>query len=326
MPGATGGEITAALETSSGKKCGVEFGLCYSPEFIALGSVVRNLLKPDFVLIGESDSRAGDVLSDVYRSVCDNNPPIARMNFVNAELAKISVNTFVTTKISYANMLAEICEHLPGANVDIVTSAIGLDQRIGSKYLKGATGYGGPCFPRDNVAFSRLAEMIGASAEIAQATDLINRRQAERLASLIGEHLSDGATVGILGLAYKPDTPVIEESQGVALARFLLERGSAVVVYDPLAMEGARTILGDRPVYANSARECAQQVDALVLMIPCEEFKAIEPADLNRNHGYRVVVLDSWRILNREQFEPVCHYINLGVGLEHNVPVTQSTR
>ena len=107
------------------------------------------------------------------------------MNFVNAELAKLSVNTFVTTKISYANMLAQVCETLPGADVAVVSQAIGADSRIGTKYLKGALGYGGPCFPRDNVAFSALARRHGVPASLAEATDVLNRRQVPRLAELI---------------------------------------------------------------------------------------------------------------------------------------------
>ncbi len=153
MPGSMGGEIRRALESASGRIVGKDLGLCYNPEFIALGSVIRDMLLPDAILIGESDTRAGDLLESIYRTSCENNPPVQRMNFVNAELTKISVNTFVTTKISYANMLADICDRLPGADVDVVTNAVGMDSRIGRKYLKGALGYGGPCFPRDNVAF-----------------------------------------------------------------------------------------------------------------------------------------------------------------------------
>src|SRR5207237_285137 len=106
---------------SSGKRAGVDFGLCYNPEFIALGSVVHDLLNPDFILIGESDPDTGDVLEDIYKRVCDNTPSFARMSFVNAELTKLSLNSFITTKISFANTLARICERLPQANVDVVT-------------------------------------------------------------------------------------------------------------------------------------------------------------------------------------------------------------
>jgi UDPglucose 6-dehydrogenase len=147
MPGSMDGPIREALERASGRRVGADLGLCYNPEFIALGSVVSNMLEPDFLLIGENDARSGALVASVYESVCPNHPPARRMNFVNAELAKISVNTFVTTKISYANMLADICDRLPGADVDVVAEAVGSDSRIGRKYLRGAVGYGGPCFP-----------------------------------------------------------------------------------------------------------------------------------------------------------------------------------
>src|SRR6266403_179735 len=113
MPGSTGGEIKSALERASGKRCGEDFGLCYSPEFIALGTVIRDFLNPDFLLIGESDPRTGDVLSDIYAHTCKNSATVARMNFINAEITKLAVNTYITTKISYANMLARLCANLP---------------------------------------------------------------------------------------------------------------------------------------------------------------------------------------------------------------------
>jgi len=157
MPGSTGGDVKAALERASGKRCGENFGLCYSPEFVALGTVIRDFYFPDFLLIGESDPRSGEMLAELYQRVCKNSPTAARMNFINAEITKLAVNTFITTKISYANMLARLCERLPEADVNVVTDTLGLDSRIGPKYLKGAVSYGGPCFPRDNRALAALA-------------------------------------------------------------------------------------------------------------------------------------------------------------------------
>lgn len=315
MPGSTGGPIREALEKASGKICGEGFGLCYSPEFIALGSVIHDMLNPDFSLIGESDERSGQMLEAIYKHLCNGHPPVSHMNLVNAELAKISVNTFVTTKISYANMLSEICERIPGAEVDVVTAAIGQDSRIGKKYLKGATGYGGPCFPRDNVAFGYLANSVGADAAIAKATDTVNRRQAARLANHLLSRLPTNATVGILGLAYKPDTNVIEESQGLALAKELLAKGFTVILYDPLALENTRQILGEQPEYAPSAQACVQQADAVVITTASAEFKKLEPADFAPPAASpRKLVLDCWRVLDRRQLSQVCDYLALGVG------------
>ncbi|UBF28443.1 nucleotide sugar dehydrogenase [Kovacikia minuta CCNUW1] len=315
MPGATGGEIREALEAKSGKRCGEGFGLCYSPEFIALGSVIHDMLNPDFILVGESDPKSGEILATIYRNLVNNDPPVSHMNLVNAELAKISVNTFVTTKISYANMLGEICERLPGADVDVVTAAIGQDSRIGKKYLRGATGYGGPCFPRDNVAFGVLAQSVGANAAIAEATDVINRKQAARIVSHLLPRLKPDSKVGILGLAYKPDTNVIEESQGVALAQELLSKGFSVILYDPLALDNTRQILGSAPEYAASIQACVHQSDAIVITTPCQAFKTLEPTDFSpATPSQPKVVLDCWRVLNRDRFATICEYIALGVG------------
>lgn len=299
MPGSTGGEIKEALSNSSGRVVGESVGLCYNPEFIALGSVIRDMLYPDMILIGESDARAGDVLEAVYRSTCDNQPPVVRMNWVNAELTKISVNTFVTTKISYANMLAEICEHLPGADVDAVTAALGLDSRIGKKYLRGALGYGGPCFPRDNIAFASLARSLGARADIAEATDQLNDHQTDRLAALASKLLNGGSKVGILGLSYKPDTSVIEESPGVALAARLSETGREVYVHDPLALTNAMAVLVDKVVPLRSAEECVKAVDVLVITTPWKQFGEIPMAAFVRQQG-RLQILDCWRMLSRD--------------------------
>jgi UDPglucose 6-dehydrogenase len=310
MPGSTGGELLPALEAYSGKKCPEEFGLCYNPEFIALGSVIRDMLNPDMILIGESDERSGEILERLYTGVCDSNPHIRRMNHVNAELTKISVNTFVTTKISYANMLAQVCETLPGADVDVVTSAIGCDSRIGPKYLKGALGYGGPCFPRDNLAFSALARGNGVPPILAEATHQLNQSQAPRLAKWILARLPEGGTVGVMGLSYKPNTEVIEESQGLALARHLLSVGVPVVVYDPAAMENARPQLVGKVTFAASAADCARQADVLAITTPWAEFRDLSPTDF-KQHG---TVLDCWRLLDKDAVGAVADYVALGFG------------
>jgi UDPglucose 6-dehydrogenase len=313
MPGATGGPLQEALEQASGKRAGVDFGLCYSPEFIALGSVIRDFLNPDFLLVGESDERAGDVLEEIYANVCDRDAPVARMSFVSAELAKISVNTYVTTKIAFANMLARVCERLPGASVDDVTDALGLDTRIGPKYLRGAVSYGGPCFPRDNVAFAALARSIEAPAMIAEATDTSNRDDVERVAAAVSERLPQGGTVAVLGLSYKPRTDVVEESAGVYLAQELARNGVDVVVYDPAGMPNARRILGESVRWASSTADAVAQADALVLMTPWPEFLEIDAAQLEREGAPRTIV-DCWRILPAERFAGVAEYVALGIG------------
>ncbi|NJL32107.1 MAG: UDP-glucose/GDP-mannose dehydrogenase family protein, partial [Phycisphaerales bacterium] len=248
MPGSTQGPIRQTLERTSGRVVGQNLGLCYSPEFVAIGSVIRDFLRPDMLLIGQSDDYAGDLLEAIGRQAALTQPDVARMNFVNAELAKIAVNTFVTTKITFANMLGSVCQNLPGADVDVVTQAIGLDSRIGRKYLKAAVGYGGPCFPRDNIALATLAKNTGGHSDLAQAVDTANRQHVSQLADLVCGHVQTllpggGATIAVLGLAYKPDTDVIDESQGIALVKELHWRGLPVIAHDPAAGPNARKLL-----------------------------------------------------------------------------------
>lgn len=312
MPGATDGPVRRRLEEVSGRQCGIDFGLCYSPEFIALGSVIHDLQNPDFILIGESDPRSGAALAAVYQRTCHNTPVVARMNAINAELTKIAVNTYVTTKISYANMLSELCQRLPGADVDVVTNALGLDSRIGRKYLKGATGYGGPCFPRDNVAFAALARTQGVPALIAEATDGINKRQVPRLAALVRSLLPDGGRVGVLGLSYKPETDVVTESQGVQVAALLAAQGVSVTVFDPAAMDHAHGALGERVIYAQTAAECVAAADVVVVTTPWPEFARLSPQAFLRS-GEPCVLIDCWRQF-QGQMDHVVHYVAPGIG------------
>lgn len=313
MPGSTESEVVPALERASGKRAGVDFGVCYSPEFIALGSVIRDFLNPDFLLVGESDERAGGMLESLYRRVVETDAPVARMSFVNAELAKLSVNTFVTTKIAYANMLARMCERLPGADVDVVTDAIGLDTRIGRKYLRGAISYGGPCFPRDNVALATLARVLGAPAFVAEATDSANRDGIERLADLAEKRLPDGGRVAVLGLSYKPNTDVVEEAPGLLLVQVLADRGVDVVAYDPAAGPNAERVLEGRGRVATSVESALEGADAVVIATAWDEFKQLDPALLARE-GERRTVIDCWRLLARERVETVADYVELGKG------------
>lgn len=322
MPGATGGPIRDALEQASGKRCGEGFGLCYSPEFIALGSVIRDFLNPDFLLVGESDDRAGTALENVYRKALDVDAPVARMNFVNAELAKLSVNTFVTTKIAYANMLARICERLPEADVDVVTDAIGLDTRIGRKYLRGTISYGGPCFPRDNVALATLARNLGAPAFVAEATDTANRDGIGRLADLVQEKLPEAGTAAILGLSYKPNTDVVDESPGLLLLAELATRGVDAVGYDPAAMPNSARALDGAARLSDSLVDAVSEADVIVLATAWDEFKNIDPALLERD-GRRRVVVDCWRVLPGEQIEAVADYVVLGKGTLSREAVAQ---
>ncbi|CAN5263511.1 UDP-glucose/GDP-mannose dehydrogenase family protein [soil metagenome] len=299
LPGSTRQALIPILEKESGKKAGRDFGVCYSPEFIALGSIIHDFLNPDFTLIGELDEKSGAQLEEIYSRVMTNGAPSARMSLENAELTKISVNTFVTTKITFANMLAEICEKLPGGNIDVVTNALGLDTRIGRKYLTGAIGYGGPCFPRDNVALSFIAKQLGVEARLAETTDSMNRAVAQKVVDKIRPMIREGATVAVLGLSYKPFSHVTEESQGVYIAKQLSKNGIRVVGFDPMSGEMSLDEIRRNIVVLDSVGECLKQAEAVLITTPDPIFKELK-AENFKNDRAEVLVVDFWRILQEK--------------------------
>jgi UDPglucose 6-dehydrogenase len=232
-PGACETVLIPMIEQETGWKCGVDFGFCYNPEFIALGNVVNGLLEPDMVLIGESDPQSGQALEALYRVYNRNKPDIRRMSIVSAELTKISVNSYITMKISFTNQLRLIAERFPGADIHTILGAIGSDSRIGSKYLRAGLSYGGPCFPRDNRLLAYSARQKGVQAPLAEASDKVNESTKNDLLERIKATVGKNELVAVLGLAYKPDTYIVEESAGLFLAQNLHRQGHRVIVHDP---------------------------------------------------------------------------------------------
>jgi UDPglucose 6-dehydrogenase len=313
LPGAVRYGLIPVLEDAAGRSIGDGIGVCYSPAFIALGTVVRDFLNPDFLLIGETTAAAGDALQRAYAEIMPSAPPLRRMSLENAELAKIAVNAFVTMKISFANMLAGLCERIPGGDVDIVTAALGADNRIGRAYLTGALGYGGPCFPRDNLALSFIARELAASAPLAEATDAVNRALPARIAQRLLPRLTRARTVGILGLAYKPDTPVITESQSIDIARSLAATGVRVLAHDPLAGRSAAAALGARVEIADDLRQVIAQADVILVTTPDPAYRALGAADF-ADAQPDLLVVDFWRIL-RAELQSVATVEYMGVGI-----------
>jgi len=312
LPGATRYGLLPILERESGKQCGRDFGLCYNPEFIALGSVLRDFLNPDFYLLGQFDEKSGDMLEAVHHRVSENRAPVKRMSLENAELAKIAVNSFVTMKISFANLMAELCEKLPGGDVDVVSDALGMDRRIGRKYLTGGLGFGGPCFPRDNVALEFMGRMLGLDARLLRANHEYNRELAPRISKKILTLLPAGSTVAVLGLAYKPHTPVVEESPGVAICRALADGGFRVIGHDPLAVGEAGGILRYHAVLTSDLSEALESADAVVVTTPDPAYLQIQPSELPRRDK-PLMILDPWRCLPPTLREhPQVRYIPLG--------------
>ncbi len=310
-PGTTEEILIPLIQSISGKELGKDFGVCYNPEFIALGTAINDFLNPDLVLIGESDRTAGERLEGIYSGTVENRPYVASMSIVSAEIAKISLNSYITMKISFANTLANICESIPNADIDDITRALGGDRRISPYYLKGGVSYGGPCFPRDNKAFAAFAEKYGVEATLAKATDEVNEYQIKHQAALVKEHIKAGndSAVSILGLAYKPNTPVIEESPAVKLIEELLKEDLNIIVYDPLAMDNVRAHFADNVLYAASVEDCLGHSSLCVIMAPHEEFKSIHEGCIVHDP---TTIIDCWRILDGSRLGGKVRYVPYG--------------
>ena len=284
MPGSTGGTLAAgAGRRIPARSCGEDFGLCYNPEFIALGSVIRDMLNPDMILIGESDERSGrSAREPLRRRVRKQSAHPAH------ELRERGTDQALRQHLrDHQDFLRQ---HAGAGMRDAAGRGrrrgdrrIGCDTRIGQKYLKGALGYGGPCFPRDNVAFSALARANGVPALLAEATDQLNRRQVPRLAELILARLPEGGTVGVLGLSYKPDTEVIEESQGLAWRSICRLRSHGGATIRP-PWKTPKPRLPVTSPFAGSAAECARQADVLAITTPWKEFGALRRRSETRPH------------------------------------------
>ena len=304
MPGDCERRVIPALEAVAQKVCGKDFSFCYSPEFIALGSVIHDMQEPDLILIGESDPRAGDFLQRILTGVCKNTPYLFRVQLVNAEIAKLSINTYITMKISFANTLARLCERIPEGDSAVVSEILGCDSRIGPKYLRGSLAYGGPCFPRDTGAFECFARSLGQRAYLAQATAQVNQDQHEFLAGWVRRHLRGRSRVSILGLAYKCGTPVTDESPGLILVQHLLPDPLVLSVYDP---QSRCPLRASNLVCCSSVEECVESAELVVITTPWPQFAALVPS---RWAGK--IVLDCWGLLERDLMPENCEYFQLG--------------
>lgn len=324
MPGSCENLFRPMLENATGLTCGKDFGLVYNPEFIALGSVIRNFLNPDMVLIGASDRQSSDLTRSLYRSTCDNMPSIRTMSLINAEITKISLNCYVTTKISFANQLAAICEKVSGADVDAITSAMGEDSRIGKKYLQGGLGFGGPCFPRDNIAFQYFANETGTPSKLGTEVVAINHEIVNRHVNLISKHTVPGGKVVFLGLSYKPGTHIIEESQAVMIAAALARKGHRCVLYDPLALEEAKKALGELVDYVEDPYQGFVDADAIVVMANSPEYLQIDWRQTARLAKDKALLVDTWRILKDQKLDGfVYRGMGLGPGQPYDRRVTE---
>lgn len=309
MPGSCNDVFIPLLEMRSGMKINEHFGLCYNPEFIALGSVIKNMQNPDMHLIGASNIKSGEILELALKSVTGDQVPSRIMNLKEAELVKISVNNFVTTKISFANMLMQIADKLGGVDVDVVTDAIGLDSRIGRKYLRGGTSFGGPCFPRDTRAMSTLLSKLELSPAIPEATSSVNQKHNEFLVKKVLSRIGSEERVGLIGYSYKPDTIVNEESTGLKLAHILAGDGKKVSVWEPLIQDIG--FMNHESIFFVESLRDLSTCGALIIT---RELTQAEISEVIK-HVNSGLVLDPWRQVSDTQqdaLNPKVVYIPIG--------------
>ncbi len=311
MPGSIDSSFIPIIEKYSSRKLNQGFGVAFDPDFVALGNVIKGFKKPDLVVIGESSPECGKRVEALHQKMCENQPAISHMSIISGELAKVCLNAYVTTKISFVNSVANLCEKIPGADVDSITKAIGADKRISPYYFQGGLSFGGTCFPRDTRAYITIGSRYNVQVELIQAVDRINHYQDQHLAEIVMREVVKGSyrSVGIMGLAFTSNTPVITESPAIKLIRELVKGDLRVVAYDPMAIDSTKATLGSAIEYVHSPQSLLEQAHLCVVTLRNKEFKeAIE----NHHPDRPMTVVDCWRILDAEKLDRQIRYVALG--------------
>jgi len=304
-PGTCRTIVRPILEKESGGLLGEAFDLCSNPEFLQEGRAVEGTEHPDRIVIGSGDAEAAKRLENLYRGFYgEPMPPIFHTGFENAELIKYANNAFLAMKVSYVNMIANLCQAIPGADVEEVAKGVGLDERIGPKFLRAGLGWGGSCFPKDLEALASFAKQRRVSVPILKATAQQNNLQplkaVEAAQRLLGS--LKGRRIALLGLAFKPDTDDMREAVSIRVVRQLLARKATVTAYDPMAVENAKAVFGNKVIYAQSANDALKDADCCIVVTEWEEFRKLTPKHF-RATMRRPAVVDGRRIYDRAEFE-----------------------
>ena len=281
----------------------VEFERVSNPEFLREGSAIEDFMRPNRVVIGVESERAREIMGEIYRPLYLLETPIVFTTIRTAELIKYASNAFLATKISFINEIAELCEKV-GADVDEVAKAMGLDRRIGPKFLHAGVGYGGSCLPKDVAAIIHTAEEADVPLRVIKAAAEVNRTLMDRLLGKIHAELASlaGATVAVIGVSFKPNTDDVRESPAVRLIDRLLAEGARVHAYDPVALDNVRRIFGERISYGTDSYAAASGADALVIMTEWNEFRVLD-LDAIKKLLRRPIVFDCRNIYQPEAME-----------------------
>ncbi len=310
VPVGTGDRIVEILAEEGAEGISV----ASNPEFLREGAAIRDFKIPDRIVVGAQDEQAREVLKEIYRPLFLNQAPILFTGRRTAELTKYAANAFLATKISFINEIADLCE-VVDADVQDVARGIGLDNRIGPKFLHAGPGYGGSCFPKDTLALLQTAQEAGVEQQIVATVVKVNDERKESMAERVERALGGvaGKRIAVLGLAFKPSTDDLREAPSIPLIVGLVERGADVIAFDPVAQDHARTLL-PKIEYATSAEGVAEQADALVVVTEWDEFRALDLETLAaRMRGN--VLIDLRNVWDPQEAERVgLNYFGVGRG------------
>jgi UDPglucose 6-dehydrogenase len=274
VPVGTGDEVERIIREEN---AGADFAVVSNPEFLREGAAISDFKLPDRIVVGTEDERARDVMRELYRPLHINQSPLLFTGRRTAELTKYAANAFLATKITFINEIADLCEKV-GANVQEVAHAIGLDKRIGSKFLHAGPGYGGSCFPKDTLALIKTAQDCESPVRIVETVAMVNeqrkRSMGRKVIATCGGSVR-GKRIGLLGLTFKPNTDDMRDAPSIAIITSLQDAGARVVAFDPEGIEQAKLVLNDVE-YAKDPYACAEGVDALVLVTEWESFRALD--------------------------------------------------
>jgi UDPglucose 6-dehydrogenase len=288
VPVGTGDEVERIIRET---RPDAEVAVVSNPEFLREGAAIRDFKHPDRIVVGTEDERAGKVVADIYRPLYLNQAPIMVTRRRTAELIKYAANAFLATKITFINEIADLAEKV-GADVQEIARGIGLDNRIGGKFLHAGPGFGGSCFPKDTLALIKTGQDHDAPLRIIETVIAVNdarkRGMAKKVAAAFGGQLR-GKTVGVLGLTFKPNTDDMREAPSIPLIAALQDMGAKVRVYDPVGMEQAKSVLSN-VTYCDGAYDCAEGADALVIVTEWEQFRALDFERLKELMACPVVV------------------------------------
>lgn len=276
VPVGTSVKVRKAIQEELDKRgVQIEFDVASNPEFLKEGTAIKDFMTPERVVIGVESEKARSIMDRLYRSFTLNGYPILMMDVPSAEMTKYAANAMLATRISFMNDIANLCE-LVGANVNFVRKGIGSDSRIGSRFLYAGCGYGGSCFPKDVKALMHTGIENNYHMRVIEAVEAVNEKQKSIVFDKIAEALNNelkGKTIGIWGLAFKPDTDDMRESPALVIIKELLDAGARVQVFDPIAMAECKRRIGDAVTYCNDTYETASDADALALVTEWKQFR-----------------------------------------------------